>query len=100
MLKRMLPISSVAGGARGRAMTHPARRTLGAWLSQHREWLLVGLIVLLAALAHGYNMFSFPYYESDEGTYMSQAWAVVRQRALAPYTYWYDHAPVGWLQIA
>lgn len=100
MLKRMLPISSVAGGARRAARPMPTGRTLGAWLVRHREWLLVGLIVLTAALAHGYNMFGFPYYESDEGTYMSQAWAVVRQGVLAPYTYWYDHAPVGWIQIA
>jgi hypothetical protein len=45
-------------------------------------------------------MFNFPYYEDDEGTYVSQAWAVLTQGSLAPYTYWYDHAPVGWIQIA
>jgi hypothetical protein len=100
MLKRMLPISGVAGGARGGAIARPAPRSLGTWLARHREALWIGLIVLIAALAHGYNMFGFPYYESDEGTYMSQAWAIVRMGALAPYTYWYDHAPGGWLQIA
>lgn len=45
-------------------------------------------------------MFHFPYYENDEGTYMSQAWAVLREGRLAPYTYWYDHTPGGWLFIA
>ncbi|HEU5103617.1 MAG TPA: glycosyl hydrolase family 8 [Roseiflexaceae bacterium] len=95
----MLPISSVAGGPRAQALAGPARRSLGAWIVRRREWLWAGLIVLIAALAHGYNMFGFLYYESDEGTYMSQAWAVVRLGALAPYTYWYDHAPGGWLQI-
>src|SRR5690606_15031748 len=49
---------------------------------------------------HGVNVFQFPYYETDEGTYMSQAWAVLYQGSLAPYTYWYDHAPVGWMLIA
>jgi 4-amino-4-deoxy-L-arabinose transferase-like glycosyltransferase len=45
-------------------------------------------------------MFGIPYYENDEGTYMSQAWAVLQEHALAPYTYIYDHAPLGWIQIA
>lgn len=31
---------------------------------------------------------------------MSQAWSVVKMGSLAPYTYWYDHAPAGWLFIA
>jgi endo-1,4-beta-D-glucanase Y len=62
----------------------------------------VGLvtILVLAALAHGINMGNFPYYENDEGIYVSQAWAVVNQGALAPYTYFYDHAPAGWIQMA
>jgi endo-1,4-beta-D-glucanase Y len=57
-------------------------------------------ILLIAALAHGVNMGNFPYYENDEGIYVSQAWAVVNQGTLAPYTYFYDHAPAGWLQMA
>lgn len=68
--------------------------------SKKMEWLLVGSVLLIAAIAHGYNMFNFPYYENDEGTYMSQAWSLVTQGQLAPYTYWYDHAPFGWLMIA
>src|SRR5262249_37356997 len=44
-------------------------------------------------------VFGYPYYEDDEGTYMAQAQVVVTQGKLAPYTYWYDHAPVGWMQI-
>lgn len=64
------------------------------------EVLLILAVLLVAALAHGFNMFHFPYYEDDEGTYMSQAWAVVHEGQLAYYTYWYDHAPLGWIQIA
>ena len=45
-------------------------------------------------------MFHFPYYENDEGTYMSQAWSLLKDGQLAPYTYWYDHAPGGWIFIA
>ncbi len=50
----------------------------------------------LALFLHGYNMFAYPYYESDEGTYMSQAWSVESTGELTPYTYWYDHPPFGW----
>jgi len=83
-----------------RADFWPALRVARHWLYGRREGFLVAAILLVAALAHGVNMFHFPYYETDEGTYMSQAWAVVREARLAPYTYIYDHAPGGWLQIA
>ncbi len=77
-----------------------AQRSLLGWLADHRELLWAVLLALVAGLARGWNMFHFPYYESDEGTYMSQAWALLHLGKLAPYTYWYDHAPGGWVQIA
>jgi len=77
-----------------------AARSLLQWLIQHWEWLLILSLLFVAAFLHGFNMFHFPYYEDDEGTYMSQAWAVANQGQLAYYTYWYDHAPLGWIQIA
>ncbi len=77
-----------------------AAKALYLWLAHHWEWLLIAGVLLAAALLHGINMFHFPYYEDDEGTYMSQAWAIVKEGQLAPYTYWYDHAPAGWIQIA
>lgn len=61
--------------------------------------LVIGLLVV-SGVSHGYNMFGYPYYESDEGTYMAQGWAVAELGKLAPYTYWYDHAPAGWFLIA
>jgi hypothetical protein len=61
--------------------------------------VLVGVLVLLG-LWHSVNMGNFPFYHDDEGTYISQAWAVVSEGRLAPYTYWYDHAPLGWIQLA
>jgi endo-1,4-beta-D-glucanase Y len=63
--------------------------------------LLLGLICV-GLLAHGFNMFNSPSLSrlDDEGIYMAQAWAVLRQGRLAPYTYWYDHAPGGWIFIA
>src|SRR5438105_745214 len=47
-------------------------------------------------------MFDYPASSlaDDEGTYVQQAWAVLREGRLSPYTYTYDHVPGGWLQIA
>lgn len=70
------------------------------WPRSAYERVMLAALLLLSAVAHGYNMFQFPYYENDEGTYMSQAWSLITQGALAPYTYWYDHAPGGWILIA
>ncbi|HEX2987644.1 MAG TPA: hypothetical protein VHS06_05680 [Chloroflexota bacterium] len=61
--------------------------------------LLWGLMVVALA-SHAFNMFGYPLYLGDEGIYMEQAWSVIRLGKLAPYTYFYDHAPAGWLQIA
>src|SRR5947209_3493163 len=41
-----------------------------------------------------------PLYITDEGIYIQQAWSVLREDRLSPYTYFYDHAPAGWLVIA
>jgi endo-1,4-beta-D-glucanase Y len=68
-------------------------------LLRTEPWLIAG-VLLLAAVAHGFNMQNFPYYENDEGIYVSQAWAVANAASLAPYTYIYDHSPVGWIQMA
>jgi hypothetical protein len=57
-------------------------------------------LLALVAVAHGYNMLHYPYLEDDEGTYFSQAFAVFHLGRLAPETYIYDHAPLGWIQIA
>jgi 4-amino-4-deoxy-L-arabinose transferase-like glycosyltransferase len=58
------------------------------------------VIALLATLAtHAFNLFSFPHYELDEGTYMSSAWAILHGM-ITPYPYGYGHPPVGWVQIA
>jgi endo-1,4-beta-D-glucanase Y len=86
-----IKLSSIPSFLRNRKFN---RRTLLKYL------LPISLIIVVSSLAIGINLFRFPYYENDEGTYVSQAWAVLTQGRLAPYTYWYDHAPVGWLFIA
>lgn len=69
-------------------------------LSNTPEKFIIAGLLLLSAFVHGFNMFHFPYYENDEAVYISQAWAVTTDGDLAPYTYWYDHAPGGWFLIA
>jgi endo-1,4-beta-D-glucanase Y len=56
--------------------------------------------LILIVFAHSYNMFQFPYFENDEGIYISQAWSLLSNNQLSNYTYFYDHAPAGWMIIA
>ncbi len=68
---------------------------LPAWL----EAITVVLSLVGTFVAHAYNMFNFPRYELDEGTYMSNAWAIT-QGLISPYPYGYGHPPLAWMQIA
>jgi endo-1,4-beta-D-glucanase Y/4-amino-4-deoxy-L-arabinose transferase-like glycosyltransferase len=71
-----------------------------SFIKRNSTLLILVSLLLISAVSHAYNMFHFPYYENDEGTYMSQAWSLLTQGKLEPYTYWYDHAPLGWVFIA
>lgn len=91
-----------SGLAAAPALTPTSARGPRRWLSwgvTRREAAVFSLMMLAVALAHGWNMFHFPYYENDEGTYMAQAQSLIEYGRLAPYTYWYDHAPGGWILI-
>jgi len=57
------------------------------------------LIFSITLLTHAINLFHFPGFLGDEGIYTSQGWWLIKFGQLSPYTYWYDHAPLGWLQI-
>lgn len=59
---------------------------------------MLGLLVAAVILSL-WNLNGAPSYQDDEGTYTAQAFAV-HGGSLAPYTYWYDHPPLGWIQIA
>src|ERR1700759_1333390 len=70
-----------------------------AWRTRVNSLTLV-LSLLTGAVTHAYNLFNYPLYITDEGIYIQQAWSVLREAKLSPYTYFYDHAPAGWLAIA
>jgi len=57
------------------------------------ELLVIVILLIISGIAHGCNMFHFPYYENDEGTYMARAWSLMTRGEFAPYTFWYDHVP-------
>jgi endo-1,4-beta-D-glucanase Y/4-amino-4-deoxy-L-arabinose transferase-like glycosyltransferase len=88
----------------------PAHAAHAGWRARLRARLallwsepaLVVALVVTGLAAHGLNMFNNPGFAGvgDEGIYVSQAWAVIREGRLAPYTYFYDHAPGGWILLA
>lgn len=61
-------------------------------------WLLPPL--LIGILVNAVNLGGSPQRIDDEGTYTAQAWSLSNLGELTHYTYWYDHPPLGWMQIA
>lgn len=108
----LVPAEPVAGaplsprvGSRVQPMsveTRPTTKRLHVkkWVQDHRAglmWLVP--VLVLAALLHGWNLHHAPGPNDDEGTYVSQAWTFTSRARLAPYTYWYDHPPLGWMLL-
>jgi glycosyltransferase XagB len=103
---------SASGAA---SVSRPAIGSVGpdaavkAWLRGRIELLRgaararVDLIVLVALLlvvgtVMATNAVHWPATQFDEGTYVSDAWALQHGK-LAPYTYSYGHPPLAWLLI-
>lgn len=70
---------------------HPDKRIIAAAV----------FVIGVALLTHMPNMLHYPYIEDDEGYYFSQGWAVFHQGSLGPkpYIFYYEHVPLGWIQI-
>lgn len=83
-------------------LSTPAWATrVGAFVRSHARslvWLMPTL--LIGAVVNFINLAGSPQRIDDEGTYTAQAWAMLNYGELAHYTYWYDHPPLGWMQIA
>lgn len=88
------PVQPTVGRAR--------RSRLAAWFALHWASLCVLAVLLgVVGLAMAWNLQGYPgRVNDDEGTYTAEAWAIVHLHRLAPYTYWYDHPPLGWATIA
>ena len=68
-----------------------------------RRWaslLIVTALVIVCIGATAHNIMNNPIRFKDEGVYIAQAWAIPNLHSLAHYTYWYDHPPLGWIQMS
>ncbi len=77
-----------------------ARNVPTVWAGRVSWTTIIAVSTLVvAAVAHGYNMFGFPSYFQDEGVYQSQGWHVFASSdaGFYSYTYWFDHPPAGWI---
>ncbi len=81
-----------------------AIRTPEAAVRRHRQsWsniAIIAALVTITTIILLVNLHGYPTVQDDEGTYLSQAEWVRAHNALSPYTYWYDHPPFGWMQLA
>lgn len=81
----------------------PARAGSSAfWRGRPEAWydrVVLVVLGLFATVLGAWNITGASAYQDDEGTYTAQAFSVL-QGDLAPYTYWYDHPPLGWIQTA
>lgn len=100
----------MANTTSSRSPSFPWGQTTGGWLTKAQagttllasEPFLILALVIVGLLTHGLHMFHYPAstFLDDEGIYAQQAWAVLRMQQLTPYTYFYDHAPGGWILLA
>ncbi|MGW5678887.1 ArnT family glycosyltransferase [Streptomyces sp. NPDC003860] len=91
---------SLRARTRTRTSIRTAPRPVIRFRSSRPDLLTCLALLTVIVLVQGWNITGFPALSDDEGTYLSQAWAVQQGEGLAHYTYWYDHPPLGWLQLA
>src|SRR5260370_4108743 len=63
------------------------------------ETMLVFVALGASFAAHAINLFYYPHYEQDEGTYLMYAWAITHG-SITNYPYGYGHPPLAWIQLA
>ncbi|MEU0372567.1 phospholipid carrier-dependent glycosyltransferase [Streptomyces sp. NPDC006283] len=94
------PVPAARTSATAADITPVHLRRVVRFRSSRPDLLLCGALLCVILLVQGWNITHFPTLSDDEGTYLAQAWAVQQGEGLAHYTYWYDHPPLGWIQIA
>jgi 4-amino-4-deoxy-L-arabinose transferase-like glycosyltransferase len=88
-------------GSKTRAKSQDKGNRVLNWLRRHKlDAAIMTVLVVISGTVSAVNMTGYPQRFEDEGTYISQAWAIKERAQLTHYTYWYDHPPVGWIQMA
>jgi hypothetical protein len=62
--------------------------------------LLVTALTCASGVLHALNMASAPQWRTEEGSAVGRAWTLEHLGSFAPPTYWYEHPPLGWLQLS
>jgi 4-amino-4-deoxy-L-arabinose transferase-like glycosyltransferase len=90
-------LDSLTNPDRDRAAFHlrVGAMAVPAWL----EAILVMVFLAGSFAAHAINLFYYPHYELDEGTYLMYAWAVTHG-SITNYPYGYGHPPLAWIMVA
>ena len=83
-----------------RAPTTESPQRAGLGSLNRAATIALTLALVTGLITHGYHLFTYPLFSTDEGIYVERAWAVIREDRMSPQTYVYDHAPGGWLLIA
>lgn len=73
---------------------------IASYVATHQDWLIICTIITVKVGLMVANIGHFPYYENDEATYTLRASTFVQNGQLDYYTYWYDHAPAGWITLS
>lgn len=62
--------------------------------------LIAAFLVAAGAVLHAVNLASAPQPLGEEGAVVARAWTLERLGSFAPPTYWFEHPPLGWLQLS
>jgi 4-amino-4-deoxy-L-arabinose transferase-like glycosyltransferase len=70
------------------------------FLGRPADFWLCAVAVTAVLLVQAWNIAGYPRVFDDEGTYLAQASAIDHSVGMTPYTYWFDHPPLGWMQLS
>jgi hypothetical protein len=70
------------------------------FLGRSADFWLCAIATAAVLLVQGWNIAGYPRVFDDEGTYLAQAYAIDHGLGMTPYTYWFDHPPLGWMQLS
>src|SRR4051794_27436625 len=65
-----------------------------------KSLFILAAVLVLVAVIQAQNMFNFPFQQDTEGTNTANAWALVNEGKLSPYTYAYEEPPAGAIVLA